>query len=80
MKLAGIAPAGIVNAILDHGGPIVTQSPDSVFQFRSFDEHKNAVMGLLNDLLCILVRQTPQEHVFGYLPFRSSHLVVSRIG
>lgn len=59
---------------------------------------KNAVMGLLNDLLGILVRQTPQEHsiadtmfsfedrngtsehVFGYLPFRSSHLVVSRIG
>jgi hypothetical protein len=47
MKLAGIAPAGIVNAILDHGGPIVTQSPDSVLKFRSFDEHQKCRYGSL---------------------------------
>lgn len=66
---------------------------------------KNSVMGLLNDLLCILVRPLlhpltagalhrrisdtmfsfedrngTSEYVFGYLPFRSGHLVVSRIG
>lgn len=31
MKLAGIAPAGIVDAILDHGGPIANSKPISGF-------------------------------------------------
>lgn len=50
MKLPGIEPAGIVDAILDHGGPIANsnQSPDSVFKFRSLaDEHQKCRYGSL---------------------------------
>lgn len=37
-----------VDAILDHGGPIVTQSLDSVLKFRSLaDEHHKCRYGSL---------------------------------
>ena len=36
----------------------------------------NAVMGLLNDLLCFLVRQTPQEHSIVGFPIQRFSLRV----
>lgn len=75
MKLPGIEPAGIVDAILDHGGPIVTNLRILSSSLGPWlMSTKNAVMGLLNDLLGILVRQTPQEHSIVGFPIQCFRL------